>query len=246
VFATVRGGLSRLVTAVVDAAEPRMRLGAPVRELAHAGARWRLVVGSTQDPEEIVADAVVLAVPAFAAARLLRAVDERAAGDVAALDYASVALVTLALPPGTPLPELSGVLVPSMDDIAVKAATFITTKWPHLRREDGPVLVRASIGRYGAERVLQRTDEDLARLAHDDLGSLLSGQLPAPTSVRVHRWGGGLPQYGVGHVDRVGRVRAALPPTLTVAGAAYDGVGIAACVRSGETAADAVADALGE
>ena len=245
VFGTVRGGLSRLVDAVAAAANVRILYGDPVRELARTSGRWRLVAGSTRDPRELVADAVVLAVPAFPARRLLAGVDEGAAYEVAALDYASVALVTMALPADTELPELSGFLVPPAADRAVKAATFFTTKWPELRGDGGPVLVRASLGRYCDERVLQRSDDDLVALARHDLDELLGAPLPDPLAVRVNRWGGALPQYGVGHVERVARARAALPPSLALAGAAYDGVGIAACVRSGQTAADAVAASLG-
>ena len=243
-FASVRGGMSRLVDAVASAAGANVHFGDPVRELSRTGRRWRLVVGSTRDPREILADAVVLAVPAFPARRLLQAVDEAAAAEVAALDYASVALVTLALPADTRLPELSGFLVPPVQDRAVKAATFFTTKWPHLRAGGGPVLLRASLGRYCDERVLQRQDDDLIALAREDLMELLGVTLPPPLAARVNRWGGALPQYGVGHLDRVARARAVLPPTLALAGAAYDGVGIAACVRSGQAAADQIANTL--
>lgn len=242
IFASVRGGLTRLVDAIAAAARVRIVFGAPVRELTRTAAGWRVVAGSTRDPSQYLADAVVLAVPAFPARRLLHAVDAAAATEIAALDYASVALVTLALPADTELPELSGFLVPPAEDHAVKAATFFTTKWPHLR--DGPVLVRASLGRYCDERVLQRTDGDLVELTRADLAVLLGTPLPAPLAVRVNRWGGALPQYGVGHLARVARARAALPPTLALAGAAYDGVGIAACVRSGQAAADAVSLAV--
>jgi protoporphyrinogen/coproporphyrinogen III oxidase len=181
---------------------------------------------------------VVLAVPAAPAARLLSTVDEASATSVGELRYASVALVTLALPGSTELPELSGFLVPASEGYAVKAATFFTRKWPQLRGET--VLVRASIGRFGEEETLQRADDELVTLAAAELPKLLGAPLPAPLAARVNRWGGGLPQYGVGHVDRVAAVRAALPPTLALAGAGYDGVGIAACVRSGEAAAEAV------
>jgi len=108
------------------------------------------------------------------------------------------------------------------------------------------VLVRASVGRRGEEALLRATDDGLIATVREELGDLLGAALPAPLAARVNRWGGGLPQYGVGHVDRVAAVRAILPPTLAVAGAAYDGVGIAACVRSGEAAAEAVAKALNQ
>lgn len=241
VFASVRGGLTRLVDAIATAAGVRAYFGNPVRQLARTAAgRWQLVVGSTREPMVLDADAVVLAVPAFPARRLLAGVDEAAAAEVAALDYASVALVSLALPAGTTLPELSGFLVPPAEDRAVKAATFFSTKWAHLASPDGPVLVRASLGRYCDERLLQRTDDDLVSLVRHDLTELLDAPLPEPLAVRVNRWGGALPQYGVGHLDRVVRARAGLPSTLALAGAAYDGVGIAACVRSGQAAADTI------
>jgi len=246
VFATVVGGMSRLANAVASAARASVRLGGPVRELARTSDGWRLGFGSTRDPEWLGADGVVLAVPATPAGRLLRGANEAAAADVGALDYASVALVTLALPPATALPNLSGLLVPAGEGYAVKAATFPTMKWPHLRHDGRPVLVRLSLGRYGEEHVLQQSDESLATLAHEDLGSLLGKRLSQPVAALVTRWGGALPQYGVGHVDRVARVRRGLPATLGLAGAAFDGVGIAACVRSGETAAESVWAALAE
>ncbi len=239
VFATVRGGMSRLVDAIATASRADLRLGSPVRELARTAEGWRLAVGATRDAEHLSADAVVLAVASAPAARLLRGVSADAADEVGALDYASVALVTFAFPPDTILPGMSGFLVPASDGFAVKAVTFVTTKWPQLY-QGGPVLVRASLGRHGEEQVLQRTDEDLVGVARADLDALLGVRLPEPLAVGVTRWGGALPQYGVGHVDRIARARAALPGTLGLAGAAYDGVGISACVRSGQAAADSV------
>jgi oxygen-dependent protoporphyrinogen oxidase len=85
----------------------------------------------------------------------------------------------------------------------------------------------------------------LAALAHAELGALLGRPLPDPLEARVQRWGGALPQYAPGHLDRVASVRAGLPATVAVAGAAYDGVGVPACVRSGWTAADRVLQGLG-
>ena len=191
-------------------------------------------------------DAVVLAVPARPAARLLASVEPGAARTVGALRYASVALVALALPPGTALPDLSGFLVPPGAATLVKAATFVTRKWPYLGRDDGPVIVRASIGRAGEEERLQRDDAVLAAEAHTELGQLLGTPLPPPVASWVQRWGGGLPQYAPGHLDRVAAARGALAarPGIALAGAAYDGVGIPACVTSGETAAEDIVKSL--
>ena len=239
VFGTIQGGLSRLVAAAAEASGARLMLGLPVRELVAEGDRWRLVAGPTPRPTVLHADAVVLAVPSRPAARLLNGVDEDAARAVGELDYASVALVRLAVP-GADLPELSGLLVPAVEGYAVKALTIFSTKWAHLSRDDGTALLRASIGRYRDTAVLQRTDAELITLARRELGELIGAPLPEPLAADVVRWGGGLPQYRPGHLDRVAAARAALGgrATLALAGAAYDGVGIPACVRSGEAAAE--------
>ena len=157
-----------------------------------------------------------------------------------------MALVGFALPAGTSLPELSGFLVPSTEGTLIKAATFFTPKWAHLISDGGPVIVRASIGRAGEEQRLQVHDRTLAEQAHTELGALIGAPLPPPTHSWVQRWGGGLPQYRPGHLDRVAAARGALAdlPGLALAGAAYDGVGIAACVASGERAADDVSKIL--
>ncbi|MEV0127167.1 protoporphyrinogen oxidase [Dactylosporangium sp. NPDC050688] len=241
VFSAVRGGMSRLVDAVA-ATLPDVRLGLPVRDLHRHGTGWRLTVGSTRDPSTVDADGVVLAVPAAPAARLLSTVDGVAG---VPLDYASVALVALALP-ATKLPELSGFLVPATEGFAVKAVTFFDQKWSHLRRP-GLTVVRASVGRAGDEQQLQRTDAGLLDLVRDEVARLLGAdRLPDPVDAAVFRWGGGLPQYEPHHRDRVAALRAALAahPAIAVAGAAYDGVGIPACVTSGRTAADALIQAL--
>jgi oxygen-dependent protoporphyrinogen oxidase len=248
VFTTVAGGMSRLVDAMAAALGPaRLRVGLPVRELSRTPGGWRLVLGPTREPVPAEADAVVLALPARPAARLLGPVHAAAAALVGELDYASIALVTLAL--RVDLPDLSGLLVPAAEGTAVKAATFFTTKWGHLRRDDGLALVRASLGRYGEEHLLHRGDEDLVAVAHAELARLLRRPLPVPVDAHVQRWGGALPQYRPGHPGRVAAARAALAaehPTLALAGAGYDGVGIPICIRSGRTAADHVLDALGE
>jgi oxygen-dependent protoporphyrinogen oxidase len=241
VFATVEGGMGRLVAAVAEAGGATIRTGLPVRELRRTTSGWQLIVGSTRDPELLDADAVVLAVPARPAARLLAGVNATAAAEIGAVDYASIALVTLVLPP-TALPAGSGALIPATSGLATKAVTYVSQKWPS---EPGVTVVRASIGRYGDETVLQRDDAELADLVRAELGAVL-GPLPEPRATRVNRWGGALPQYAVGHLDRVRRTRAALAehPTIALAGAAYDGVGIPLCIGSGEAAADHVVAAL--
>ncbi len=136
--------------------------------------------------------------------------------------------------------------MPAVDGRAVKAATFSTVKWPHLAKAaadaGSPVhIVRCSVGRSGDVAVLQRDDQDLAALAAAELADSI-GITASPVARRVTRWGGGLPQYNVGHLDRVARIRAAVAaqPGLAVAGAAYDGVGIPACIATARSAADQI------
>ncbi|WDZ87644.1 protoporphyrinogen oxidase [Micromonospora cathayae] len=246
VFGTLAGGLSRLVDAAATASGATVRRNATVRELTPVAGGWRLTVGPTRDPEHVEVDAVVLAVPARPAARLLAGPAPQVAGTVGGLDYASVALVTLALPEPE-LPALSGFLVPGTEGLLIKAATFFTTKWGHLRRPDGVALVRASVGRYGEERQLQLPDAELVDTVHRELSEVLGAKLPTPLAGHVQRWGGALPQYTPGHLDRVAAARSALRsayPTLALAGAGYDGVGIPVCVRSGGTAAEEIISAL--
>ena len=254
VFTTLTGGLGTLPAVVAEASGAVIRTRATVRELARTATGWRLTVGSTAAPEEITADAVVLALPARPAARLLGGVPgaSTAAAALGGIEYASMAIVTLAYPRSR-VPAIrdavaegeprSGYLVPAVEKRAVKAVTFSTVKWPHLAggtEGSEPVdLIRCSIGRIGEEGVLQRDDSELAALAAADLAEA-SGAQGAPLDTRVTRWGGGLPQYSVGHLDRVAAIRAGVDaqPGLAVCGAAYDGLGIPACIATARTAAE--------
>jgi oxygen-dependent protoporphyrinogen oxidase len=158
------------------------------------------------------------------------------------IPYASVAVASYVYPRAAfpRLPPGSGFLVPPVEGRLVKAATFLSSKWGWLGEEAGPdrVVVRASVGRHGEEAVLQRDTEDLLAATASDVGEM-TGALGGPIASRLSRWGGGLPQYLVGHVDRAARARAAAErlPALVVGGAAYDGVGVAACVAGAQDAA---------
>ena len=166
VFGTLVGGLSTLVEAAVTASGATVRRDAAVRELTPTDTGWRLTVGPTRDPSWSTSTPWCGRAGATGGPAAAGPAPAAAAG-VGELDYASVALVTLALPQPQ-LPELSGFLVPSTE-AAIKAATFFTTKWGHLRRPDGVALVRASVGRYGEEAHLQRPDADLAATVHREL-----------------------------------------------------------------------------
>jgi len=247
VFTTLAGGLGTLPGAVAAASGAVVRTGAMVRGLARTATGWRLTVGSRHDEEYLTADAVILAVPATPAARLLGGVAGASAAATALREirYASMAIVTLAYRAAAfpSPPEGSGYLVPAVDGRPVKAVTFSTVKWPHLRDAgDGLHIVRCSLGRIGEECLLQSGDARLASLAATDLAAATEAH-EAPVATRVTRWGGGLPQYTVGHLDRVARIRSAVAgqPGLAVCGAAYDGIGIPACVATARTAAGQIA-----
>ncbi|WP_151480266.1 protoporphyrinogen oxidase [Streptomyces albicerus] len=199
--------------------------------------RWRVVAGG----RVFHADAVVVAVPAGAAATLLGAEAPAAAAELAAVEYASMALITLAYRRSEiSLPVGSGFLVPPVDGRTIKASTFASQKWGWIADENpGVVVLRTSVGRYGETEILGRDDADLVDVSRHDLREA-TGLDAEPVETRVTRWNDGLPQYPVGHYARVARIREHVSklPGLAVCGAAYDGVGIPACVASANAAVD--------
>jgi oxygen-dependent protoporphyrinogen oxidase len=248
VFASVRGGLGPFAARIAQACGAEIHTGVIVRGLERTEAGWRLACarpgpGGPGDsgPEQWSADAVVLAVPATAARGLLGPVAPHAAAPLAGVPYASVAVVTLAYR-GVTLPPGSGYLVPAGRFAVVKAVTFWSSKWPQAGGGGALRVIRASVGRAGEERDLQRGDAELAGVVAAEVAAV-TGLPGRPVAARVSRWGGGLPQYLPGHLGRVAAARRALPAGLALAGAGYDGVGIPACIRSGEAAAEAVLDA---
>ncbi|MEV6331085.1 protoporphyrinogen oxidase [Streptomyces sp. NPDC051909] len=242
-FAGIEGGVGTLPLAVADvirAAGGEILTGAPVTALHRTGETgWQVV---TPD-RTYTADAVVLATPAGPTAALLGAHAPAAATELAAVEYASMALVTLAFRRAD-LPALpgSGFLVPPVDGHTIKASTFASQKWRWVS-EGAPDLfvLRTSVGRYGEEEQVHREDADLVDVSLKDLAAA-TGLAAKPVATTVTRWLGGLPQYPVGHLARVERIRAAVAglPGLALAGAVYEGVGIPACVASAERAADEI------
>ena len=214
-----------------------------MRGLRRTSTGFALVLGPTIAAEEVLADEVVLATPAAPTARLLDDVVPVAAAELAEVEYASMAVVTLAFA-AADLPDLpgSGFLVPPVEGRTIKAATFSFAKWDWVREagatSGGLLVLRTSVGRHREESVLQVPDEDLVAASLADLAEA-TGLAARPVDTRVQRWGGGLPQYAVGHVARVARIREAVAavPGLAVCGAAYDGVGIPAVIASARRAA---------
>jgi oxygen-dependent protoporphyrinogen oxidase len=159
-----------------------------------------------------------------------------------------MAIVTLAFRAAdVPVLPGSGFLVPPVDGRTIKAATFSFAKWDWVRAAgDGVLLLRTSVGRHREESALQVSDDDLVAASLADLAEA-TGLVARPVESHVRRWGGALPQYAVGHLDRVARVRAdvARVPGLAVCGAAYDGVGIPAVIASARRAVAILAPEIG-
>jgi oxygen-dependent protoporphyrinogen oxidase len=242
VFAGLAGGVGQLAAAV--AAEVEVRTGTAVRDLLpSAEGGWHVVTGPASDPSVLRADAVVVATPAAPAARMFAGAAPDAALELAGIEYASMAVVTLAFPARDfPAVQGSGFLVPPVDRRQVKAATYSFNKWDWVRAaSDEVVVLRVSIGRHREEAALQASDEELVARAVTDLTTAV-GLSVLPVDRHVHRWGGALPQYAVGHPERVRRIREAVArlPGLAVCGAAYDGLGLPACISSAHKAAEQV------
>ncbi len=245
VFATLPGGMGRLPGLVLDGGDFEVRTSATVRAMRRTSSGWALTVGPTTSAETVEADVVVLATPAAATARLLVEVAPDAAAELRAVEAASVAVVTLAFR-ARDVPDAlfdrSGFLVPPVERRTIKASTFSFAKWAWVRDLDpDAVVLRTSLGRHGEEAVLQAGDEGLVRVSLADLAAL-AGITARPVDTHVQRWGGALPQYAVGHLDRVARIRAAVAGQrgLAVCGAAYDGVGIPAVIGSARQAVASV------
>ncbi len=240
VFLTLPGGLSRLVDALVDRLSTtgaEVRTAEPVDGLEpRAGGGY--VVHARSGP--LTADAVVVAAPAPVAARLLAPHAPSAAATMAAIDYASVALIALAFPVADVAHPLdgSGFLVARGEGRLMTACSWASSKWAHLH-SGGEVVLRVSAGRAGDERAAALDDDALVARVLSELCEALDIEAP-PSHVQVTRWHGAFPQYAPGHLARMAGVEADLArglPGLVLAGAALAGVGIPACIASGQAAA---------
>ncbi len=185
----------------------------------------------------------VVATPAPAAAELLATVAPRTSALLAQIEYASVAQVTVELPTSAvdPVLDASGILFPRVDGMIITACTWFSTKWQHYARPDS-VLLRMTSGRFGDRRALELDDETLTATLLGELQTVID-IADQPFAVRVHRWFDALPQYVPGHAQRVADIFTTLAeeaPHITLAGAAYRGIGIPATIQSGHDAAEVV------
>jgi oxygen-dependent protoporphyrinogen oxidase len=240
-FLKLTGGTATLTDRLAErlpAGAVRTRVRASAIEPVDGGYEVR-----TEGGERIATDAVVVATPAWAAAGLLEGIAPPAAADLLDIPYASTAVILLVYPDGTrnALPAGTGFVVPR-GEAPMTACTWLSSKWPS--DDFGTrAVIRCYVGSAGDDEVVDASDRDLVSACERHLAALL----PLPgrgQRAAVVRWLRAMPQYDVGHLDRVARIRSSLPPGIVVTGSAYDGVGIPDCVRAAGDAADAAATYL--
>ncbi len=236
-FVTFKDGMGELV----DALAARLPAGAVALDqrvigIERMGPAWRVATAAGQS---IVADRVILATEAPVTGRLLRYVDPALAALLSDIPYASSATVTVAYRRrDIPHPlDGFGFVVPRVEGHAILACTFSSVKYPG-RAPEGMALLRCFVGGALDERVLAGSDDDLLATARAEL-RLALGVTAEPILSRVHRWPCAMPQYRIGHIDRIAAIMRTVDglPGLVLAGGGYRGVGISDCVHSGETAA---------
>lgn len=239
VFSVPRTGMASiaatLAARLADEPTVTIRTGAAATTIARDGARWRV--------DDEPADGVILAIPAPAAAPLVAPLAPAAATALGAIPYAGVVMVTLHVR-GDVGPAGSGYLVPKPVQGHVTAVSFASRKWAHWRPDGGGTVLRVSLGRHGHEAALGFGDDEAVAVVADEVGRHLGTALD-PVASRVTRWPGAFPQYLPHHLDRVAGIEGTLAaecPGLVVAGAAYRGIGVPACIRQGRDAARRLAN----
>ncbi len=237
-FLSFDGGMQMLTDRLASRLAPAsLRLNTTIERLAFdtAARKWRI---KTNAGGTIDADAVCLALPAHAAARLLRDVDNELARELAAIPYASTATVNLAYDREQIRHPLDGFgfVVPRVEGRAILACTFSSVKFSG-RAPEGKVLLRAFVGGALQSEMFALDDDAMLHAVRRDLADLI-GARGAPLFSIIERWTNSMPQYHVGHLDRIRRIRARLAalPNLHLLGNAYDGAGIPDLIRSAEAA----------
>ena len=224
VFFSLSRGVARIIERLVEELPAEgLRLGHPIGAL-----------DEIPDPGSV--DAVVVAAPAPVGARLFGDVPSIAA-HLGAIPYATVSQATVIIDGQPPL-DAAGILFPRVGDTMLTAATWLSSKWPHYQADDR-ALIRLTSGRHGDERTASMDDATLLATLVAELDRAVP-LVAEPSAVRIHRWPNALPQYHVGHLDRIAEARHDLRrrhPQVRLAGAAYDGIGIPACIASGRNAA---------
>ena len=238
-FTSFANGMQQLTDSMADAAgRESIHTGAVVTSLQRiAGDRWR---ASLSGGSSVDGDAVIIATESWAAEPLIRPHDEAIADALANIPTSSSATVSIAFKESEVGFDLNafGVLCPLVEGRALMAATYSSTKWPG-RAPAGKVLLRGFVGGPHNQEIVKDSDEELVQIVLDEFCDIL-GLKPfaKPLFSRVFRWHRGMPQYTLGHLDRVALIenRNAQIPGLALAGGCYRGVGVPNCIESGEKA----------
>ena len=246
-FVSLKNGLSDLVTALVARLTEQgvtLRGGCGVEALrvrSHQLGRWMYDV-ILNDGSALSVDSLVLATPAYVSAELVRPLTPIAGGLLEMIPYASTATIAMAFPRTavSGAAEGFGFVVPRAEGRDLIAATWTSLKWPH-RAPTDQLLVRCYVGGVGREAILQLDDQALVARVREELASMC-GVTVNPGYVEVNRWMKAMPQYTLGHLDRLNQIEGALSRYggLVLTGAGYRGVGIPDCIRDGAIAADRV------
>jgi len=237
----------RLDCAVTSIAEHTPRPKRPETDVSPSSIPNPQYLLTLSDTTTVTADALILATPAFVTAELLGTIDSELGELHRAIPYASSVIVTLAFADKARNRVFSensvsmaggrGYIVPTIENTDILATTASSNKW-YGRAPVGTTLFRVFIGRCGRQDATTYTDEALIERARTELRNTL-GITQEPLLTRVHRWQRGMPQYNLGHLERLAAIEVRLEhhPRLALAGAAYRGVGIPDCIASGEEAA---------
>ena len=246
-FNTFYRGMEQLTDGMAEAVgAERIRTGAEVEAIGRAGEGWRVTLAGG---EVVEGDALIVATEAWAATRLMRDVDDELADLLASIPCSSSATVPMAFrAEDCPFDKRwFGILSPLVEKRPLLAVTLSSSKWPDRAPEDR-VLLRGFIGGPANQHLLETTDEELIETVRQQLVELLGMKPDAqPVYASVYRWVGGMPQYTLGHLDRVDEIerRTAAVAGLELAGGAFRGVGVPNCIESGERAVTKVLADLG-
>lgn len=245
-FTSFTGGMAELTEGMADAiGRENITLGAGVSAIERMGeSGWKVMLADGSVRE---ADAVIVATESWAAEPLMRGVDTDIADALAGISTSSSATVSIAFEESEIGIDMNafGVLCPLVENRALMAATYSSTKWPG-RAEKGAVLMRGFVGGPHNQAIMEKSDEELVETVLSELRSILGVSADAkPIFSRVFKWHRGMPQYTIGHLDRVASIveRCAATKGLALAGGSYTGVGVPNCIESGEKA---VTKVLGE
>ena len=248
-FLAPKHGLQSLVTKLADQLpQNAIHLNTSATRIERQNDKWQLTFDpqSTSRNPQSVFDALIITVPAHAAATLLKVADSDLSTELASIEYAGCAVVSLGFQRRQIGHALDGFgfVVPQTEHHKIIAVSFASLKYPG-RAPGDHVLMRVFIGGALQPELVELPDADLRRIALDELAELLQ-ITGTPATMDIARWPRSMPQYHVGHLSRVACIEqlAARIPMLALAGNAYHGVGIPQCIASGQAAAEQIASAL--